>query len=180
MSPKNVKADDILYQGEYNSPFGKIYLTSDGKFLTSLSFKKVIGEFSGPNALPIFAETCRWLNIYFSGLEPNFLPPIQKFGETPFQTEVIEELLKIPFGKIITYGDIAKNIAKKHNIAKMSAQAVGGAIGRNKIAIIIPCHRVVGSNKSLTGYNGGLDIKEKILTFEGHKIITSPDKRIAL
>ena len=116
--------------------------------------------------LPIFVETCHWLDIYFSGKEPNFTPQL-KMNTTPFRKAVWEILLTIPFGKTMTYGEIAKLIAQKRGIAQMSAQAVGGAVGHNPISLIIPCHRVVGPKGKLTGYAGGLDKKAKLLRLEG-------------
>ncbi len=171
VSLKNIRQDsDILYQCEYNSPFGKIHLTSDGEFLTSLSFKKAIGKFLNLDTLPIFTETFRWLDIYFSGVDPNYLPPYRTIGETAFRAEVVAELLKIPFGQTTTYGDIAKILAKKRNISRMSAQAVGGAVGWNPICLIIPCHRIVGNNQELVGYSCGIDIKRKLLAWESQQV----------
>lgn len=111
--------------------------------------------------LDIFDDTSRWLDIYFSGKEPDFTPKILITG-TPFRKSVAEIMLTIPYGKTMTYGEIANVIAKEKGIAKMSAQAVGGAVGHNSISIIIPCHRVVGTNGRLTGYAGGLDKKNTI------------------
>ena len=115
--------------------------------------------------LDIFDDTSRWLDIYFSGKEPDFTPKILITG-TPFRKSVAEIMLTIPYGKTMTYGEIANVIAKEKGIAKMSAQAVGGAVGHNSISIIIPCHRVVGTNGSLTGYAGGLDKKIQLLKLE--------------
>lgn len=115
--------------------------------------------------LDIFDDTSRWLDIYFSGKEPDFTPKILITG-TPFRKSVAEIMLTIPYGKTMTYGEIANVIAKEKGIAKMSAQAVGGAVGHNSISIIIPCHRVVGTNGRLTGYAGGLDKKIQLLKLE--------------
>ena len=106
-----------------------------------------------------------WLDQYFCGQKPDFLPPLHPKGST-FQMTVWDILLKIPYGETISYGEIARQIAEKRGISRMSAQAVGGAVGRNPIAIIIPCHRVVGADGSLTGYAGGLDKKIKLLKLE--------------
>ncbi|MBO5164304.1 MAG: methylated-DNA--[protein]-cysteine S-methyltransferase [Ruminococcus sp.] len=114
----------------------------------------------------VLKEAKRWLDIYFSGRKPDFTPPVHMVG-TEFQNEVWEILLRIPYGQTATYGEIAKELAEKHGIPKMSAQAVGGAVGRNKLSIIIPCHRVVGTNGSLTGYAGGIDKKIMLLELEG-------------
>ena len=115
--------------------------------------------------LDIFDDTSRWLDIYFSGKEPDFTPKILITG-TPFRKLVAEIMLTIPYGKTMTYGEIANVIDREKGIAKMSAQAVGGAVGHNSISIIIPCHRVVGTNGSLTGYAGGLDKKIQLLKLE--------------
>ncbi len=109
--------------------------------------------------LPIFKETSKWLDIYFSGKKPGFTPKYKINNLTTFRKEVADIMSNIPFGKTLTYNDIAKLIAKDRGISKMSAQAVGGAVGWNPICIIIPCHRVVGTNGSLTGYGGGIKTK---------------------
>ena len=116
--------------------------------------------------LPVFNDVRRWLDIYFSGKEPDFTPDYRIDGMTPFRRDVFEILLKIPFGKTVTYGEIAAEIAKKRNIAKMSAQAVGGAVGWNPVCIIVPCHRVIGADGSLTGYGGGITNKIALLKLE--------------
>lgn len=116
--------------------------------------------------IPVFTETKKWLDIYFSGKQPQFFPKLDLRG-SDFRIAVWEILLKIPYGQTITYGDIADEIAKKRGIKKMAAQAVGGAVGHNPVAIIVPCHRVVGTNGSLTGYGGGIERKEKLLQLEG-------------
>ncbi|MDE6885799.1 MAG: methylated-DNA--[protein]-cysteine S-methyltransferase [Helicobacteraceae bacterium] len=117
----------------------------------------------------IFENTKMWLDIYFDNQIPPFTPPLKATGSS-FALSVWEILLKIPYGKSSTYGAIAKIIATQRGLKKMSAQAVGGAVGANPIAIIIPCHRVIGSNGTLTGYAGGLDIKKKLLEIEGFKL----------
>ena len=114
---------------------------------------------------PALTEAKRWLDIYFAGKEPDFLPPLHPTGYA-FRQSVWEILLKIPYGQTITYGDIARQLAAKRGLANMSAQAVGGAVGHNEISVIIPCHRVVGANGSLTGYAGGIDKKIKLLKLE--------------
>ena len=113
----------------------------------------------------ILTQTKKWLDIYFSGQEPTFTPPLHPVG-SPFRQEVWQILLQIPYGQTITYGEIANRIAKARNVSHMSAQAVGGAVGHNEISIIIPCHRVVGTNGSLTGYAGGIDKKIALLELE--------------
>ena len=114
---------------------------------------------------PALTEAKRWLDIYFAGKEPDFTPPLHPAGSA-FRQSVWEILLKIPYGQTITYGDIARQLAAKRGLANMSAQAVGGAVEHNEISVIIPCHRVVGANGSLTGYAGGIDKKIKLLKLE--------------
>lgn len=151
----------------YQSPLGEIILTSDGKSLTGLSydFPEMLLPYFIEKPLPIFSETDRWLDIYFSGKNPDFIPKLS-LKVTGFRKMVWDILLTIPFGQTITYGEIASRIAKQRGIPRMSAQAVGGAVGHNPIALIIPCHRVVGANGSLTGYAGGIDKKEQLLRLE--------------
>lgn len=159
-----------MYYQEYVSPIGKMYMTSDGEYLTGLffddsrdNFKKALDE---RKELPIFLETKRWLDIYFKGENPNFTPSYRIENLTPFRKEVLDQIKKIPYGKVITYGDIAKEIARKKEIKKMSAQAVGHAVGWNPICLIIPCHRVVGINGNLVGYGGGIMHKYQLLQLE--------------
>lgn len=116
---------------------------------------------------PILKETSHWLDIYFSSHQPDFNPDYKIENLTPFREEVIEILTKIPFGKTISYGEIASKIAHNRNIPNMSAQAVGNAVGWNPICIIIPCHRVIGSDGNLIGYGGGIQNKEALLRLEG-------------
>ncbi|MCR5760222.1 MAG: methylated-DNA--[protein]-cysteine S-methyltransferase, partial [Bacteroidales bacterium] len=151
---------------------GGITLASDGTSLTGLWFdgQKYFGdtldEESEEKMIPVFEETCRWLDIYFGGGEPGFTPPLA-MQASPFRKAVWDILLTIPYGKTMTYGEIAKLIAEQKGIAQMSARAVGGAVGHNPISLIIPCHRVVGTNGSLTGYAGGIDRKVSLLRMEG-------------
>lgn len=119
------------------------------------------GYFEEKN-LAVFDQTRRWLDLYFSGRKPSFMPTLNPAGSA-FRSAVWEILLKIPYGQTTTYGQIAREIAAARGLAKMSAQAVGGAVGHNEISIIIPCHRVVGTHGSLTGYAGGIDRKIKLL-----------------
>lgn len=160
------------YKWHYDSPLGGITLASDGEALTGLwfdgqiYFADTMSDDSKKEELPIFVQTCHWLDIYFTGREPNFTPRL-KMNATPFRKAVWEVLLTIPFGKTMTYGEIAKLIAQNRGVSQMSAQAIGGAVGHNSIALIIPCHRVVGSKGNLTGYAGGLDKKVKLLRLEG-------------
>ena len=114
----------------------------------------------------VFEDTKKWLDEYFKGNNPEFTPKYKINNLTEFRQMVIDEMLKIPYGETITYNDIAKSIAKRKNIPKMSAQAVGGAVGWNPICLIIPCHRVIGTNGSLTGYGGGIENKKALLAHE--------------
>ena len=160
------------YIHHYASPLGGITMASDGKLLTGLWFdgQKYFADTLDPDhtekALPVFRLADSWLNIYFSGKAPDFTPPLA-MKTTSFRKAVWEIMLTIPYGKTMTYGEIADRIAKQKGIEKMSAQAVGGAVGHNAISLIIPCHRVIGTNGSLTGYAGGIDKKIKLLELEG-------------
>lgn len=162
----------MYFQKCYDAPLGEMIMVSDGTTLTSLVFKRQkyyeseVPEDSIEKSLPIFDETARWLDIYFSGKEPDFTPAISLKG-SEFRKEVWDILMGIPHGEVTTYGEIAKQIAKKRGISRMSAQAVGGAVGHNPISIIVPCHRVVGANGNLTGYAGGLEKKVELLRLEG-------------
>ena len=166
------------YIHRYLSPLGRIIMASEGQSLTGLWFdgQKYFAATLGKNPvekpLPVFDETDRWLSIYFSGKEPPFTPPLL-MKTTAFRRTVWDILLHIPYGKTMTYGAIAKLIAKEHGLPGMSAQAVGGAVGHNAIALIIPCHRVVGADGSLTGYAGGLDRKARLLTMENPDFLRS-------
>ena len=113
----------------------------------------------------ILIQAKNWLDVYFSGEDPKFTPPLNPQG-TPFRTAIWEILLRIPYGQTVTYGEIAKVFAQEKGLAKMSTQAVGGAVGHNPISLVIPCHRVVGANGSLTGYAGGIERKQKLLELE--------------
>lgn len=159
------------YTYHYESPLGGITIASSGEKLTGLWFdgQKYFGDTlpteHTEKFLPIFEQTINWLDIYFSGKAPEFTPPLD-MKTTEFRKAVWEIMLTIPFGKTMTYGEIAACLAKQKGIEKMSAQAVGGAVGHNSISIIIPCHRVVGTNGSLTGYSGGIQKKVQLLTLE--------------
>lgn len=174
----------------YQSPLGELLLTADETGLTGVWFpgQKYFAEnrnrpvsdqsseicdeaasmqraeAKGGSSL-VLEQTKQWLTVYFSGQEPDFMPPLHMIG-TPFQLSVWKLLQKIPYGETTTYGEIAAEIAAQKGIPRMSAQAVGGAVGHNPVGILVPCHRVVGSNGSLTGYAGGLDKKRKLLTLE--------------
>ena len=161
----------MTFTSIYTTPaaFDNLLLTSDGEVLTGVHFVKSGNEVKPSNVLPVFKDVSRWLDIYFSGREPNFTPDFKIENATTFRRDVLEILQQIPFGKTVTYGDIAAQIAKKRGIEKMSAQAVGGAVGWNPIGIIIPCHRVVGAGNKLVGYGGGIENKIALLKLEGHQ-----------
>ena len=161
----------MTYIQHYDSPLGGILLAADEIGLTGLwfdgqkYFARGLSNERIAQETPILAEAKRWLDIYFTGKEPDFTPPLHPIG-SEFRKAVWEILLQIPYGQTTTYGEIARQLAEKQGLARMSAQAVGGAVGHNKISIIIPCHRVVGTNGSLTGYAGGIHKKEQLLELE--------------
>ena len=161
-----------------SSPLGNILLSGKKEVLTGLWFQgqkhfaSTLTEPCEERYLPVFEETEKWLEIYFSGGKPDFTPSLAPRG-TAFRKEVWEILLTIPYGQTQTYGQIAALLAEKKGLPAMSARAVGGAVSRNPISIIIPCHRVTGAGGSLTGYAGGLDRKEKLLSLEKTGIVSS-------
>lgn len=163
------------YIAYYNSPLGSITMASEGTALVGLWFdgqKYFADTLLDPEHeerpdLPIFEQTRRWLDMYFTGKDPGFTPPIVMRTRSDFRRQVWELLLTIPFGHTLTYGAIARRIAATFGLSSMSAQAVGGAVGHNPVSLIIPCHRVVGANGSLTGYAGGVERKERLLQNEG-------------
>lgn len=162
----------MQYTTTYQSPLGGLLLACDEIGLTGLWFEGekfyALGLDSDheEKEMPVFAKVKRWLDIYFSGHEPDFVPPIHMIG-SDFQISVWKLLMQISYGETTTYGELAKRMAKERGLPRMSAQAVGGAVGHNRISIIVPCHRVVGAGGSLTGYAGGIDRKKKLLTLEG-------------
>ena len=155
----------------YTTPaaFDNLMLTSDGEALTRLHFVKSGSQTIKDADLLVFQDVCRWLDIYFSGREPDFTPNFKIENATPFRHAVLEIVRQIPFGKTISYGEIATQMAKIQNVARMSAQAVGGAVGWNPICIIVPCHRVVGAGNKLVGYGGGIENKIALLKLEGYQ-----------
>ena len=159
------------YLWHYDSPLGGMTMASDGRALTALRFDRPGLTGDGADIrretrwLPVFDDTCRWLDRYFSGQVPDFTPSLSLCG-TPFRQAVWEILLTIPYGQTMFYGEIATCVAEARGIGRMSAQAVGGAVGHNPIAIIVPCHRVIGADGSLTGYAAGLDKKRRLLQLE--------------
>ena len=161
----------MTFTQHYDSPLGGILLAADEVGMRGLWFdgqkyfaRDLPAERIEQNT-PALAEAKRWLEIYFTGNEPDFLPPLHPVG-SDFRQEVWDILLQIPYGQTTTYGEIAQQLAEKHGLPRMSAQAVGGAVGHNEISVIIPCHRVVGTNGNLTGYAGGIDKKMKLLKLE--------------
>lgn len=164
----------MYFKTNYDSILGRLTLAADEDenlvglwiegqkyFLSSFSDEVVEN-----NSLEIFNKTKLWLNRYFNGEKPEISELSLAPRGSDFRQEVWKILCEIPYGKVITYGDIANRIAEKKGIAKMSARAVGGAVGHNPISIIIPCHRVIGASGNLTGYAGGLDIKIQLLRHE--------------
>lgn len=164
------------YITTYKSQIGTITLISDGISLTNLYIEgqkyniKNIKDYHEENNLEIFQKTKKWLDTYFKGIKPNIDIKI-KLNTTKFSEEVYTILKDIPYGELITYKDIAIKLKQKGITKNLCYQAVGRAVGNNPISIIIPCHRVIGSNNSLTGYNGGIELKKKILELEGTKNI---------
>ena len=162
----------------YETPVGfdDMMMSSDGEVLTGLWFEhsqdSARHSMLVPNKadLPIFDRTRQWLDIYYSGHQPDFVPQYSIGEATPFRREVSDIMMSIQFGETMTYGEIAGIIADWHGIARMAAQAVGGAVGWNPICIIVPCHRVLGAAGKLTGYGGGMHNKIALLRLEGHNL----------
>ena len=177
----------MQYTSHYESPLGNILLAADEAGLTGLWFEDQkyyaadLDKEHEEKEISLFGTAKQWLDIYFSGKEPDFSVPLHFIG-TDFQKEVWEILCTIPYGQAMTYGGIAEWIAASRGVSRMSAQAVGGAVGHNKISIIVPCHRVVGTNGSLTGYAGGIERKMKLLSLEkaGTEHFFLPKKGTAL
>ena len=178
----------MIYKNYYESPLGNILLAGDNVGLTGLWFTEG-SRYTGlglkkdavPQETDYFDQAKKWLDIYFTGRDPGFFPKLHLVG-SDFRNRVGEIMSQIPFGKTVTYGWIADQIARERGFDKMSAQAVGGAVGHNPICIIVPCHRVVGANGSLTGYGGGIRRKKALLELEGNDIsqFTIPKKGTAL
>ena len=163
-----------MFEKMIQTPLGEIRLRSDGKSLTGLWFVGQVNDAKDnsdieiKDDLPIFGQVETWLESYFSGEQTPITIPLQPKG-TIFQERVWQILQEIPYGKIMTYGEIAQRIAKEKGVATYSAQAVGQAVGKNPISILIPCHRVLGKNGALTGYAGGVHRKEQLLHLERGK-----------
>lgn len=159
------------YIADYDSPLGPMILACTDQALTGVWFSgarhiQVPANAERKPDHPILVETANWLERYFQGDPPAKMPPLA-FSSTPFREAVWNILQTIPYGKTRTYGEIAQQLARQRGIPRMSAQAVGGAVGHNPICILIPCHRVIGSDHRLVGYDGGLDKKEELLKLEG-------------
>lgn len=165
------KTKKMQYIQKYCSPLGSMLMAAEENQLIGLWFDKAkyfgstLSDDYEYKEIPVLRQTAEWLDCYFSGNIPEFTPPLRLNG-SPFQLEVWEILRSIPYGETVTYREIAQKLAKQRGQAKMSAQAVGGAVGRNPVSLIIPCHRVIGSSGSLTGYAGGIERKSKLLKFE--------------
>ena len=159
------------YTYHYDSPLGGMTMASDGEALIGLWFDGQEHETETLCAdhterdLPVFEETRHWLDIYFSGEEPGFIPALHMRG-TAFRRIVWETLLTIPYGRTMSYGEIADRVAVRQGVSRISAQAVGGAVAHNAISLIVPCHRVIGSDGSMTGYAAGTEKKERLLCLE--------------
>lgn len=155
------------YMHVYLSPLGRMILASDREALIGLWFEEQkhfgarLNREHMEKPLPVFDQADRWLDVYFSGRKPGFTPPLRPRG-TAFQEAVWQRLLAVPYGRTVTYGEIAASLG----LPPGAARAVGGAVGRNPIALIIPCHRVMGANGSLTGYAGGIERKKRLLALE--------------
>lgn len=161
-----------MFIRHYDSPLGGILLAADERGLTGLWFEgqkyfaRTLSTECEERETPALADAAHWLDVYFSGREPDFTPPLHPAG-TPFQRTVWALLGQIPYGETTTYGALAQTLAARVGLASMSAQAVGGAVGHNPVSIIVPCHRVVGADGSLTGYAGGIERKIVLLCLEG-------------
>lgn len=159
------------FTGAYASPLGDILLAADDAGLIGLwfvgqkHFARTLDPVHIERETPALGEARSWLDAYFSGAEPARVPPLHLMG-TPYQLSVWRELLLIPYGQTVTYGELAERIARRRGGARTSPRAVGGAVGRNPVSIIVPCHRVVGTGGSLTGYAGGTGRKKALLEIE--------------
>jgi methylated-DNA-[protein]-cysteine S-methyltransferase len=161
----------LYFTSRYASPFGEIYLAGEQEALTGLWFEgqKYFGAGLGPEyeegTLPVLEEAKHWLDLYFQGRDPGFTPKLL-FRTTPFREAVWNELLKIPYGQTVTYGEIAERAAGGKGSSRLLSRAVGNAVGHNPVSLIVPCHRVVGADGSLPGYAGGIRIKRALLMLE--------------
>lgn len=179
----------MYYMKIYESPLGTIHIAADEQFLRGVWFEgqkyfaesmkneKQAVQIDSPRAADILERTASWLDDYFAGKNPSVSGfPLAPVG-SPFRQEIWKLLLEIPYGEVTTYGALAKEAALRMGRRSMSAQAVGGAVGHNPISILIPCHRIIGADGSLTGYAGGLDRKMQLLTLEGREDLTVTIRR---
>ena len=163
------------------TPLGGVTLASDGEALIGLwfdgqrHFGEILGREREERDLPVFAQAGRWLDVYFGGEEPDFTPPL-RMRTTPFRRTVWELLLAVPYGQTTTYGRLAEEAARRLGRDRVPARAVGGAVGHNALSLIVPCHRVVGADGSLTGYAGGLERKRRLLALEGAALSLSENR----
>lgn len=180
----------MIYLDSYSSPMGKMTMAATEAGLLGLWFDGQKYDRAGltetvtaEGEMPVLAETRQWLDCYFRGETPGFLPPLVLTG-SPFRRLVLEILLTVPYGTTTTYGAIAKEASARLGRERVSAQAVGGAVGHNPISVVVPCHRVVGANGSLTGYAGGIERKCWLLEHEGISLqkagLTIPERGTAL
>lgn len=184
---QSTKKSTLHYIDTFPSPVGDLTISSDGESLTGLwladqkYFMAEVDKVEQASDLPIFQKTRAWLDRYFKGKDPGAIPAVNPQG-TEFRRRVWELLIEIPYGHLTTYGELAQRMAAEKGIPKMSSRAVGGAVGHNPVSIIIPCHRVVGSNGSLTGYGGGIARKIQLLKLEGIDMdrLSIPTKGTAL
>ena len=166
------------FKTHYDSPIGGITMIADGEVLLGLWFDGHTEDAYVDNAvwtddLPIFGLAFRWLDEYFAGRKPKVHVPIRLEG-TPFREEIWALLREVPYGETVSYGELAHRLeSKRADGRKVSARAVGGAVHHNPVGIIVPCHRVIGADGSLTGYAGGLDVKARLLRLEG--VLEKPD-----
>ena len=162
----------MTFTQHYDSPLGSILLTADEMGLTGLwfdgqkHFARGLPAQHTEQDTPVLSEAKRWLDVYFTGREPDFPPALHPIGSA-FRRRVWDLLLRVPYGQTVTYGQLAQQLAAQQSLSHMSAQAVGGAVGHNPISLIVPCHRVIGADGSLTGYAGGVDKKRRLLALEG-------------
>lgn len=154
-----------------STPLGGVTLASDGEALTGLwfdgqkHFASTLNAACAERPLPVFGEAERWLDCYFGGGVPKFTPELALRG-TPFRRSVWALLLTIPYGQTVTYGALAERLARAAGSPRISPRAVGAAVGRNPVSLIVPCHRVIGADGSLTGYAGGVERKAYLLLLE--------------
>ena len=164
----------MKYTWHYPSPLGDITLASDGTAITGLwfdgqkRFGQGLADGHTETHLPVFDEAARWLDAYFGGAAPDFTPPLH-LSATPFESAVWQLLLKIPYGETVTYGALAQALEAQTG-RRVSARAVGGAVGRNPVSLIVPCHRVVGERGALIGYAGGVERKARLLALEQRRL----------